>query len=715
MEWTQYPQDTDGTNGTPDTRTYYTYDGMYRVIGTEANTNTGLELSANYTYTNDLLTSLRSPSTTYNFVYDDFAQITGISIGSQEFISYEYDAYNRLNTLDYANGGSVEYTYDAQGNVILEEYEDDKTVSYLYDSNGQLVQRVDSATEITTTYTYDLSGQLIKYLEIGPNYNHGVAYSYNEDGQLISKTENLGSAERVFNYTYDEDGRIISMSQGNITVTYTYDAFDRVCTQKFSVGGTDIHNNTILYNDSGNAISQQVSRYNGYTYTYDGNGNILSVNDGTHTVTYAYDTANQLVRENNPTAGYTHTWTYDNAGNILFRKEYAYTTGDLTDITPLDTVAYTYGNENWGDLLTAYDGKTITFDANGNPLNDGTWSYTWQHGRQLASMTSGETTWTYTYNADGLRTKRTDGSSANTYSYIYDGTQLSYMKWEYDGETLFFTYTDDGKPFTVWYDGEPFYYVTNLQGDVVALVDGTGEEVVAYSYDAWGKLLSCTGTMADTIGFLNPLRYRGYVYDTETGLYYLQSRYYNPELGRFINADDVALLDASGTLLGNNLFAYCENNPINRDDPTGFFSFTIRRWMISAVVDILFNFIPGIGPAFAPIKTLAKSYGKAALKSRVRTPLAKFIKVIANAAGGVIKGIKKALSKVGMSWLANKIPVQKFQSWIAGLTASVTVNKLINTLVKNIDIVLSIGGLVAGVFDYMFDQKLNNSIWKFSW
>ena len=108
-------------------------------------------------------------------------------------------------------------------------------------------------------------------------------------------------------------------------------------------------------------------------------------------------------------------------------------------------------------------------------------------------------------------------------------------------------------------------YVTNLQGDVVQIRQGT-TPVVNYTYDAWGKLLTISGDLASTLGTHNPLRYRGYVYDTETGLYYVSSRYYDPEIGRWINADDTAYLGADGTPLSYNLFAYCVNNPVNRTD-----------------------------------------------------------------------------------------------------------------------------------------------------
>jgi RHS repeat-associated protein len=120
---------------------------------------------------------------------------------------------------------------------------------------------------------------------------------------------------------------------------------------------------------------------------------------------------------------------------------------------------------------------------------------------------------------------------------------------------------------SVKFNNVPYYYVTNLQGDVIAILNPSGGVVVQYTYDAWGNVLSTTGSMASTLGTLNPIRYRGYVYDQESGLYYLQSRYYDPEVGRFINAD--ALVSTGQGLLGNNMFAYCDNNPVIYYDPFG--------------------------------------------------------------------------------------------------------------------------------------------------
>ena len=269
--------------------------------------------------------------------------------------------------------------------------------------------------------------------------------------------------------------------------------------------------------------------------------------------------------------GKTWTWAYDNAGNITSRNEYAYTTGELG--VPLDTVIYAYTDPDWGDLLTAYDGTAITYDTIGNPLYDGTWTYTWEHGRRLASMTAGTTTWSYSYNADGLRTGRTDGT--NTYQYVYTDGQLSAMY--YEGTRYLFHY-EGSTPVAMYIGGTAYYYAANINGDVVAIFDNDGNRVVEYTYDAWGNILSVSGSMADTIGAINPLRYRGYVYDTETGLYYVSSRYYNPEIGRWINTDN-RMSGIGGDILGYNTFAYCMNNPVNMSDPTG----NWPRWITAAV------------------------------------------------------------------------------------------------------------------------------------
>ena len=166
------------------------------------------------------------------------------------------------------------------------------------------------------------------------------------------------------------------------------------------------------------------------------------------------------------------------------------------------------------------------------------------------------------FNASGQRISKT--VNGTTYNYHYLGDQLVEMAW--GANRMHFTYDAVG-PLSVNFNGTDYFYLRNAQGDVTGLVDSAGTKVVSYAYDPWGKTWDASGTLATTLGTFNPLRYRGYVYDTETGLYYLNSRYYNPTWGRFINADNQ--LSTGSDLIGVNLFAYCGNNPVNRVDPTG--------------------------------------------------------------------------------------------------------------------------------------------------
>ena len=204
-------------------------------------------------------------------------------------------------------------------------------------------------------------------------------------------------------------------------------------------------------------------------------------------------------------------------------------------------------------------------------------------------MSNGTTTWNYTYDANGMRTSRTNGTK--TYNYVYNGSQLTQMT--VGNDTLYFTYGILG-PTTVTWNGETYYYALNAQGDVVGIYDHNSYVVVTYNWDtAWGCNPIPEGSLASTLGTLNPLRYRGYVYDIETGYYYLQSRYYDPEIGRFINAD--GLVATGQGLLSNNMFAYCGNNPVTRKDDSGNFWFTsvIVGLATQYVGDVIGNLISG--------------------------------------------------------------------------------------------------------------------------
>ena len=245
-------------------------------------------------------------------------------------------------------------------------------------------------------------------------------------------------------------------------------------------------------------------------------------------------------------------------------------------------------NSAWGDQLTAYNGQAITYDANGNPISyyNGA-TFEWQ-GRQLVGAAYNSNTYTYTYDTNGIRTSRTkhlsDGTTKVT-NYIYNGNLL--VSEETGGNVTMYFYDPSGSPIGfqfhaadyaagVW---DTYHYVKNLQGDIIKVLNSSGNCMVSYSYDEYG--VPTVDITKDTKGVrdINHLMYRGYYYDFEsynsngfTGgleLYYLGSRYYDANIGRFISPDDISYLGANGDLNAYNLYAYCSNNPIMYSDPSG--------------------------------------------------------------------------------------------------------------------------------------------------
>ena len=239
----------------------------------------------------------------------------------------------------------------------------------------------------------------------------------------------------------------------------------------------------------------------------------------------------QLIRVNDPHENATWVYNYDRGGNITSKVKYAYTTGTLG--AAVETIPYTYGDANWKDKLTAYNGTAITYDAIGNPLNDGSWTYEWAVGRQLRKMSRDGQSLTFKYDHNGMRIQKVLEHSwyPETTNYTYHGKLLTYMEVNYTDfdevehtDNLHFFYDAQSRPAKVRFNGTVYTYVQNLQGDIVGILDSNGNLVVEYKYDAWGKPLSTTGSLADTLGVRNPFRYRSYVYDEESGLYYLKKQ-----------------------------------------------------------------------------------------------------------------------------------------------------------------------------------------------
>ena len=462
-----------------------------------------------------------------------------MTFGNDQTVQYSYDKFDRTTKEQY-NNVTYEYAYDASGQLAKQTSTAGEEYNYEYDSLGRLIRSNeynDGEFEQRTEHIYDTSNRLTKQSWYNAGGVTTMSYAYSTTtGLLTSLNANLVGTSIPVAYTYQGANQLRSKAIGSVmTKAYNFGT---------SSGYRTALPNFVNYRDpDGNLI------YGDYC-VYDGNGRIVSIADSGNTssvrATYGYDEQGQLTSA--AVGGTRYAYTYDTAGNLITKTD-----GGTSH-------SYTYGNGAWRDLLTAYDGKSITYSG-GNPTKyyNGS-TFTWTQGRKLATAKVGNTNISYTYDMAGVRSSKTVGST--TYKY----TTLSGLVTRQTGgnATIDFVYDESNQPLAMKYNGKVYYYVLNAQGDVVRIVDGSRNVVASYSYDPWGKLLSSSGTLAN----VNPLRYRGYYYDSETGFYYLQSRYYDPEIGRFINADSYASTDATG-LLSTNMFAYCENNPVMRVDPTG--------------------------------------------------------------------------------------------------------------------------------------------------
>ena len=496
----------------------------------------------------------------------NFGTLTATTYGNGTKIRSRYDDFNRVTGVVYGEETAPRYEYD-------------------YNAKGQVARVRDNLLNRTTQSEYDLANRpvRVKTAEAGLHvYTGQVAYD-NVYGNLSEFTEKVGENRQEFGtkFGYDDENRPTSLtySIGAATIGQSTTSIDKLNRTTFSAVKLGSKTFTSEYHFAAggygtgsvtNLVSSITQPGCNCGYGYDDNGNIASATLNGKWTGYTYDELGQLIQVNDHSDtrsgenGTTWKYTYDLGGNILKKERFAY--ADTT--TPLETVTYEYGDANWRDKLTAVNGNAIAYDAIGNPLSDGTWTYTWQNGRQLQKMQKSGVTAEFVYNADGLRVQKTVNGVAT--KYTLHGKNVVHMT--SGADELHFFYDAQNKPAVVIFNGIAYAYLYDLQGDVIGLVDNNGTQMVSYTYDAWGKMLSKTGTLASTLGTIQPFRYRGYALDEETELYYNQSRFYNPSIARFITADTTGVLTASlKSLTEKNLFAYCDNNPVMRKDIDGAF------------------------------------------------------------------------------------------------------------------------------------------------
>lgn len=443
--------------------------------------------------------------------------------------------------------------------------------------------------------------------------NVSLASTYSADFHLLATQEfKIGSVSRTYSYQYDSapDHRItgIELPTGD-SVRIKYDNLGRTSGHDTRISTGDmILDETITYltvaQSSGGTrntnyvasikyYQRQGNVYETHGFNYDDNGNISSISvGGVQKRSYQYDGLNRLTRENNAAFNKSVAYEYDAGGNITKKTEYGYTTSAAPSGGVTKTYVYDATNK---DRLTSYNGETIgEYDAQGNP-----WIYrgnalVWERRSALARYGSN----TFTYKDDGVRVTK------NGIKYFYDGQRL--LKEEHADYSLWFYYDDRGVAgFTKSASADlitaqeknnsTYVFRRNLQGDITHVYNTQGYLYARYEYNAWGehKIYNANGVeitsgsaYASEIGRINPFRYRSYYYDEETKLYYLMTRYYDPEVGRFISQDNIAYLDPE-TLGGLNLYAYCGNNPVMGTDPEGTWDWRkFLGWVVDAVIAV---------------------------------------------------------------------------------------------------------------------------------
>lgn len=574
-------------------RTQYVYDlgGKLTELYADNNKNGTRDTSeAGVTYTYDAknyLTEINNGATTYHFVYNNHGNVTSVSIGSMTtpLVSYTYAGYNgKLLKTTYADGTEITNTFDSLDRVKTVSYNGVVAYTVTYDGNGNIDSYTDCATGRIYRYEYDAFGREIRYfVTLNGNELFSAEKSYDSSGRSAGYRYSIGSiGSRTSSNTYDQYNRLSQeITAGGDTVSYYYDGFGRVISK---AEGNYTYYYEYLSNGTNTStlVSKLTLKYQGITvrtvqYTYDNLGNILTEDDGVTYRQYTYDSLNQLQGETYydkaSGLGEGRLYGYGSSGNVSYIK-FVYNNGTYSNS---NYSGHSYGNgTDWKELMTSFAGTPITYDANGNPLsyyNGQSYTFTWQKGRQLASAVTGTNIISYTYDVNGLRIGKTVNGTAHTYTY--DGSLLLCDKW--GSQYIEYFYDASGSPYALnYYNGSTstkYFFVKNIEGDILELRGSTNALVAKYIYDGWGKLLEVRDasgnaiTSFEHIANLNALRYRGYFYDTETGLYYLQSRYYDPQVQRFVNPD--VYVSTGQGIVGHNMFAYCLNNAINYFDKTG--------------------------------------------------------------------------------------------------------------------------------------------------
>ena len=552
-------------------RTSYAYDGNGNVISqTDGNRNT-----TTYTYNAaNLLTARIDPDGNGK---------------SDRTESYTYYANGLMATKTDRNGVVTAYVYDSFGRLLSEDA-GGELQSYTYDDNGSLLTMTDSTG--TTVRTYDaLNRNLTKIVPGIGESSYEYDLSGSAEGEYAERTTDPKGNVTLNNY--DRAGRLSLVQLGEEEPSeYSYypDGSRRRIT--YPNGTTQ----TYTYNKNKQITSLINAGKNGatlssYQYTYDSAGNQLTKTEAKGTTAYTYDSLNRLSTVTEP-EGRVTSYTYDGAGNR--RTE----TVQLGEGSVKTTYTYNSQNRHISTLSTSGELTRYSYDGNGNMLNkttginqlkdNGTGAgnvlpnfgliirkdgmigsgtkdmtlYAYDHFNRLTETKSENSTSEYRYNAQGYRIEKTVNGNTTRYLYEYDKVVL-----ETDGanrQTAFNVYGSGTllyREATANGGTEEYYYLYNAHGDVTSLINAEGDIAATYDYDAFGNVLAETGDAN------NSIKFAGYQHDIESGLYYLNARYYDSTTARFITEDTYR--GQADDPLSLNLYTYCANNPIIYWDPSG--------------------------------------------------------------------------------------------------------------------------------------------------
>lgn len=606
------PEDYDSAkDGLPENNTYSDANAGHRYVyaanGTLTSETNRLGKTTTYYY-NDIGSKVREEFDIYKFYYLNHGELYQVKVANTVTIAYNYDNEFKLVSETYANDEVIRYTYNSNGDVTAQYHNSNANpyVTYTYSEDGELTQKINTDTGLK--YVYGENGSVSVYKTSDNTLVNSYSETQTEADEANNITAKTDITETHFGQSFTSvvKDKSIDYTHNNNTAGYSYqtegaDGNEKMSSEDIKYNGNTVFSSAYTYDDEDNITNKQYRvTVDGEEDTldiqnqYDSEGRITATGYNEYDIYYQYDSNGQLIRVDNAPLSHTATvYSYDSRGNVTQKKVHPFTYTEEITSEPAKTTTFTYANSGWKDQLIAVDGVELTYDEIGNVLTFGSRSFTWNSGRNLTQITDSTNIYSYTYDENGIRTSKTV-NGATTYYNTKDGVILS----QSDGtNTMYFQYDSNGVPLGFILNGVQYFYLTNQMGDVIAVTETDGEILCEYVYDEWGQITSVFFPDAATAeqrmaGNANPLRYRGYYYDNETGYYYLQSRYYDPSICRFINADIPEIASMSRDIsVGMNLFAYCNNNAVNNSDPLGL-------W-VASLVGISMNFIAITGGTFS--------------------------------------------------------------------------------------------------------------------